>query len=64
MYLRLARCPSLYLIPSIAWNQPDSLLVSRDYEGKKSRPEWGLNISEKNLPLLERFPFDEVVKQI
>jgi hypothetical protein len=32
--------PSLYLIPFIAWNQPDSLLVSRDYEGKKSKPEW------------------------
>jgi hypothetical protein len=49
--------------PINAWNQPDSLPVSRDYEGKKSRPEWGLNILEKNLPLLERFRVDEVVKQ-
>ena len=30
--------PKLYVIPSTAWRRPDRLLVSRDYEGKKSKP--------------------------
>ncbi|AEA47642.1 hypothetical protein [Archaeoglobus veneficus] len=42
--------PQLYLIPSKEWLKPNALLVSRDYEGKKSKPEWGLNLSKKNLP--------------
>ena len=49
--------PDLFLIPSIAWMKPDSLLVSRDYEEAESDPEWGINLSEKNLELLDRFQF-------
>jgi hypothetical protein len=33
--------PSLYLIPSLAWLTTSALLCSRDYEGQKSKPEWG-----------------------
>ncbi|WP_427914822.1 hypothetical protein ACPWT1_07895 [Ramlibacter sp. MMS24-I3-19] len=33
--------PDLYLIPVTAWLQPNQLLVSRDYDGKRSAPEWG-----------------------
>ncbi len=54
--------PQLYLIPSIAWSEQDALLMSRDYEGKKSRPEWGLNLSQKNLPLLASFSFDIAIR--
>jgi hypothetical protein len=54
--------PSLYLIPSLAWQQPDELLAGHDYEGKRSKPEWGLNLSHKNQHLLERFPFHEMVQ--
>ena len=50
--------PRLYLIPSTAWLEPNPLLVSRDYEGKKSKPEWGLNISRRNMPLLDEYAFD------
>jgi len=32
--------------------------VERNYEGKKSAPECGLNISMKNLPLLEPYRFE------
>ena len=32
----------LYLIPSDVWRIPSDLFVSRDYEGKKSKPEWGI----------------------
>jgi hypothetical protein len=53
--------PEHYLIRSTKWEEPDALLVSHDYVGKKSPPEWGLNISRKNLPLLERFKFDKVI---
>ena len=56
--------PDLYLIPSPAWELPNALLVSRDYEGKQSKPEWGLNLSAKNLPLLANFRFDAVVESL
>ncbi|PND57705.1 hypothetical protein CRM90_12080 [Mycobacterium sp. ENV421] len=36
--------PSLYLIPATSWLTPVSPLVDRDYEGKKSAPEYGLNL--------------------
>ena len=56
--------PQLYLIPSKEWLKPNALLVSRDYEGKKSKPEWGINLSKKNLPLLSRFAFDKIVQEL
>jgi hypothetical protein len=56
--------PEHYLIRSTKWEEPDALLRSHDYIGKKSPPEWGLNISQKNLPLLERFRFDRIVKYL
>ena len=56
--------PLLYLIPSISWQKPDQLLVSRDYEGKKSKPEWGINLSKRNLNLLEKFRIEQTIKTI
>ncbi len=69
LYLALAilnqgKEPTLYLIPSKAWESPDALLVDRDYEGKKSKPEYGLNLSVKNTPLLEQYKFSDIVAQI
>jgi len=52
---------ALFLIPSTVWAQPTDLFVSRDYEGLKSKPEWGLNLSQKNLPLLEPYRFPQKV---
>jgi hypothetical protein len=34
---------------------------SRDYEGKKSKPEWGLNLSRRTIPLLEQYRFERNV---
>ena len=62
--LRENKPPDLYLIPATAWNSPNALLVDRDYEGKSSDPEWGLNISNKNLPLLMEYEFDRVVTSL
>lgn len=56
--------PESYLIPSEVWLNPDSLLVSRDYEGRKSKPEWGLNLSRKNFPLLQEFAFDKAASEL
>jgi len=56
--------PELYLIPSLAWKQPDDLLAEYNYKEKKSRPEWGLRLSRKNLPLLSRFAFEKVIKTL
>ncbi len=56
--------PSLYLIPAQRWQQPDALFVSRDYEGLKSKPEWGLNLSRKNLAALEDYKFDRTIEQV
>jgi hypothetical protein len=57
--------PRLFLIPSQTWMTPSALFVDREYgSGKKSKPEWGLNLSTKNLPLLEPFSFDEQVGRL
>lgn len=56
--------PRLFLIPATAWKDHSDLLVSRDYEGLKSRPEWGINLSQKNLPLMEPFAFDRQVGKL
>lgn len=53
--------PHLFLIPSSAWSEPSTLLVSRDYgEPRRSKPEWGLNISRRNWKLLEEFAFERI----
>lgn len=49
--------PDCYVVPSTAWTVPNALLVERNYgkPGQTSKPEWGLNLSKKNMPLLEPF---------
>jgi hypothetical protein len=56
--------PQAFLIPATAWLEPDALLCSMDYEGKKSEPEWGIPLSARNLPLLERFAFEQQVARL
>jgi len=41
--------PTLLLIPSLDWeNKIHKSLVDRNYDGKKSDPEWGINITKSN----------------
>lgn len=54
--------PKHYLIPSEAWRQEDALLRNKNYKGLKSKLEWGLNLSMRNLPLLERFRFEDQMR--
>jgi hypothetical protein len=56
--------PLLYLIPMTDWKKPNALLVSRDYEGERSRPEWGINLSGKTSSLLEAYRFEDRVKKL
>lgn len=50
-----------YLIPSLTWQSPNTLFPSRDYPGKKSMPEYGISLSQKNQALLDCYQFDRVI---
>jgi hypothetical protein len=56
--------PTVYLIPASAWFAPSRLFVSRDYEGKKSEPEYGLQVSKTTLPELEAYRFETILPQV
>ena len=56
--------PEIYLIPSIAWLHPTALLVDRNYEQTKSKPEWGLNFSQQNLALLKPYLFSKIIQRL
>ena len=56
--------PELYLIPSLAWQKPNELLVDHDYAGLKSVPEYGINLSRRNLVILQQFAFDKIVNRL
>jgi hypothetical protein len=56
--------PALYLVPSKVWYAPNALFADRKYEGKKSPPEWGLNLSQRNLSMLNPYTFEDVVKTL
>lgn len=58
--------PDLFLIPSSAWLAPNSTFVDRNYEGEEltSKPEWGVNVSKKNLTELSKYRFDSTVEVI
>lgn len=56
--------PNMYLIPASAWRQENDLLKGKNYENLKSKPEWGINISKKNMPLLEPYQFSKMIETI
>lgn len=57
--------PRLFLIPSAVWLAPNAMFVSRDYkaEGQISEPEWGINLSKKNMPRLAPYEFDAAIAE-
>ncbi|MBU1680127.1 MAG: DUF4365 domain-containing protein [Bacteroidetes bacterium] len=69
MYLALGllmegQAPKLFFVPSIVWRSPNDVFVERNYEGLKSKPEWGLNISKKNMPTLEKYAFETTLDRL
>jgi hypothetical protein len=62
------QAPKLYLIPSTAWKQESDILKSNG-EGengrkKYSKPEWGINLSEKNMSHLAEFEVENQVEKM
>lgn len=55
--------PAIYLISAKSWEQPNGLLVDRDYSkvGQISKPEWGISTNQKNMELLQEY---ELMKQL
>ena len=47
--------PDVYLVPTSAWHQESKVFVFHGYEGKKSKPEYGVNVSKKNMAELEKY---------
>lgn len=58
--------PDLYLIHYTSWSKPSALLTYKDYEshGLKSKNEYGLNISKKNMELMNAFSFESVIRKL
>nr|WP_325211284.1 hypothetical protein [uncultured Oscillibacter sp.] len=53
--------PDLYVIPASAWRRESPVFVSHAYEGKKSRPDYTVNVSRKNLPELEQYRLENML---
>ncbi len=60
------RDPTILLIPSLEWkNKTHPFLVERNYENKKTKPEWGISISRANIDKIKQtYDFSKQVKQI
>jgi len=57
--------PNIFLIPACAWKMESKLFVTRNYSTEhKSVPEYGINISDRNKPLLEEYRFDTVINSL
>jgi len=59
------KIPDIFLIPSGVWQKPNEAFVIRNYDkpGQKSAPEYGINVSQKNYGVLEKYRFQEVIKE-
>lgn len=58
------KLPETYLIPATAWKTPSVLLGDKNYEGLKSKPEYGLNLSKRNMQLLQEYKLEDVIATI
>jgi len=56
--------PHIYLIPATRWQVIDNVFVERDYDkpGQTSKPEYGINVSNRNLEVLEQFRFSSIIQ--
>lgn len=54
--------PDSFIIPATAWgNDTTGVFVHRTYEGKKSKPEYGINLSAKNMPHLDTYKIENMI---
>lgn len=60
--LKDGELPISYIIPATVWgNDSTGMFVYRKYEGKKSAPEYGINLSAKNMPLLDVYKVGRMI---
>ncbi|SCX99528.1 hypothetical protein [Flavobacterium caeni] len=59
------KMPVVYFIPSTVWLNPNELFKDKLYDkpGQKSKPEWGINISKKNMELLSKYDISKMVSK-
>ena len=57
--------PSVYFIPSTVWKTTTALFTDKNYdkEGQKSKPEWGINVSKKNMEELSEYEISKQIKK-
>jgi hypothetical protein len=55
--------PTVYLVPSLAWVNASPPLTDRDYEGGKSEPEYGIDITRSAVTLLRRYAWTDASAQ-
>jgi hypothetical protein len=58
------KLPDTYLIPASAWKTTNELFCDKEYDGLKSKPEYGLNLSKKNMPLLKSYKLEEMIMSL
>lgn len=58
--------PKVFLIPSVAWLAPNTIFVDRNYDaqGQTSKPEWGLNVSKRNMPAFSQYSFESIINTL
>ena len=58
--------PDCYVFPSTVWINPEgTLFTSKDYEGLKSQPEYGISIKKKeNLELMKQYKSDKTLPEM
>ena len=56
--LREGAEPNMFMVAASVWLDPKPPFSSRDYEGLKSQPEYGLTVSAEGLGALERYRFN------
>ena len=54
--------PVSYVVPAVVWNDDTTgIFVHHTYEGKKSKPEYGINLSKKNMVYLENYKIENMI---
>ena len=53
------------MIPAVAWKHPNAALPDYEYDDPKlkSKPEWGIQLAEKNLPLIEKYKAEKFLQK-
>jgi len=60
------KMPEMYVFPATVWKMPNAIFVDRLYDkpGQKSKPEWGINYSTKNVNLLNDYMSDKFLQEL